>query len=109
MVRNFEFEIAGENGEMRIKAVITGFYVTMTPKGRIVGQPQSDINGTVWIETRVSSSSAYMSFLSRDYAHLGWYFAIKKSGKPKAGHKTNHPYPQKSISFLTYIVSEEFY
>lgn len=51
----------------------------------------------------------YMSLLSQDYAHHGWHLAIKKSGKPKAGHKTAYPYPQKPISFLSRIVGEEFY
>lgn len=46
---SFEFEIAGRNGEMRIKGVMTGFYLTMTPKGRIIGQPLPELNGTVWV------------------------------------------------------------
>lgn len=43
------FEIAGPNGEIRIKGIMTGFYITMTPKGRIVGQPLPEVNGTVWV------------------------------------------------------------
>ncbi len=53
-------------------------------------------------------TTTYMSLLSQDFAHHGWYLAIKKSGKPKAGHKTTHPYPQKAISFLSRVVGEEF-
>ncbi|XP_021948740.1 fibroblast growth factor 9 isoform X2 [Folsomia candida] len=37
-----EFEAAGLDGQLRIRGVSTGFYITMTPKGRIVGQPEKD-------------------------------------------------------------------
>jgi len=104
-----ELESAGLHGELRIKGVETGFYVTMTKKGRVVGQPFPDDLSTIWIETKLATSTAYLSFLSLDQAHKGWYLAIKKSGKLKAGNKTNHPYPQKAISFLSRIVAEEFY
>jgi len=44
-----EFESAGMDGQLRIKGVATGFYITMTPKGRIVGQPDKDQLGTIWV------------------------------------------------------------
>ncbi|CAG7816307.1 unnamed protein product [Allacma fusca] len=104
---NLEFESAGLNGEIRIKGVTTGFYVTMTPKGKVLGQPLPNSRGTIWVETKIATGTTYMSLLSLDYAHHGYYLAIKKSGKPKPGPKTAHPYPQKAISFLTRVVAEE--
>jgi hypothetical protein len=102
-----EFEAAGLDGQIRIKGVVTGLYVTMTPKGRVHGQPLPSNRGTVWIETPLGSGSAYLSLLSLDYAHHGYYLGLKRSGKPKGGPKTTHPYPQKAISFLQRIVAEE--
>lgn len=40
----------------------------------------------------------YNTYLSRKYAHLGWYLGIKKSGKYKKGPKTA-PW-QKAVKFL---------
>lgn len=47
-----EFEAAGLDGQLRIKGVSTGFYITMTPKGRIVGQPDKEQAGTIWVGIR---------------------------------------------------------
>lgn len=41
---------------------------------------------------------SYNTYLSRKYAHLGWYLGIKKSGRFKKGPNT--AYGQKAISFL---------
>lgn len=40
----------------------------------------------------------YNLYLSRKWAHLGWYVGIKKSGKSKPGPQTR--YGQKAIQFL---------
>lgn len=50
---------------------------------------------TVFIETL---RGLYNVYLSRKYAHLGWYMGIKKSGNFKRGPKTG--YNQKAIKFL---------
>ncbi|KAJ4436144.1 hypothetical protein ANN_18771 [Periplaneta americana] len=56
-----------------------------------------DVNeeGTVFV---ASLFGYYNTYLSRKYAHLGWYVGIKKSGKPKRGSKTK--WGQKAIQFL---------
>lgn len=51
--------------------------------------------GTVFIEDFLGS---YNTYLSRKYAHLGWYLGIKKSGAFKKGPKTS--YRQKAVQFL---------
>jgi fibroblast growth factor 1 len=58
---------------------------------------QVDVNeeGTVFV---ASIFGYYNTYLSRKYAHLGWYVGIKKSGKPKRGSKTK--WGQKAIQFL---------
>jgi len=108
MLGLLEFEAAGLDGQLRIKGVHTGFYVTMTPKGRVHAQPLPANRGTIWVETKLGSGQAYHSLLSLDYAHRGYYLALKKSGKPKGGPKTTHPYPQKAISFISRTVAEEY-
>lgn len=50
---------------------------------------------TVFIE---AFQGSYNTYLSRKYAHLGWYLGIRKSGKVKKGPKT--AYGQKAIKFL---------
>lgn len=50
---------------------------------------------TVFIE---SLKGQYNMYLSRHYAHLGWYVGLKRSGKVKKGSKTGHN--QKACKFL---------
>lgn len=58
-------------------------------------QPNELKENTVWVETL---SGAFYNYLSKKYAHLGWYLGLKKSGKGKRGHKTE--YGQRAVQFL---------
>uniref|UniRef100_T1JCE8 Fibroblast growth factor n=1 Tax=Strigamia maritima TaxID=126957 RepID=T1JCE8_STRMM len=51
--------------------------------------------GTVFVE---AYQDGWNTYLSRKYAHFGWYLAINKVGKARAGHKTS--FNHKSIMFL---------
>ena len=51
--------------------------------------------GTVFVELMLGQ---YNTYLSRKFAHVGWYVGIKKNGRQKSGHKT--AWGQKAIQFL---------
>lgn len=51
---------------------------------------------TIFLE---SFQGSYKTYLSKQYAHLGWYIGIKKSGRFKRDPKTK--YGQKAIKFLS--------
>ncbi|CAL4058669.1 unnamed protein product [Meganyctiphanes norvegica] len=82
-------------GEVQVRGVDSGLFLAMTKKGKIYGEPDENKESTVWVETL---SGAFFNYLSRKYAHMGWYLGIKKSGKPKKGHKTE--YGQRAVQFL---------
>uniref|UniRef100_A0A2P2I813 Fibroblast growth factor n=1 Tax=Hirondellea gigas TaxID=1518452 RepID=A0A2P2I813_9CRUS len=82
-------------GEVQIRGVDSGLFLAMTKKGRLYGEPDEFKENTVFVETL---SGAFYNYLSRKYAHFGWYVGIKKSGKPKRAHKTE--YGQRAVQFL---------
>nr|CAI5854495.1 unnamed protein product [Callosobruchus analis] len=59
------------------------------------GQVESTSDAIIFIE---SFRNQYNTYLSRKYAHLGWYIGLKKSGKMKRGPKTS--FHQKAVQFL---------
>ncbi|PSN30901.1 Fibroblast growth factor 9 [Blattella germanica] len=81
--------------EVRIRGVQTKLYLAMDKNGRLYGESNKYEEGTIFVSSLLGY---YNTYLSRKYAHLGWYVAIKKSGKPKRGHKTK--WGQKAIQFL---------
>jgi fibroblast growth factor 1 len=81
--------------EVRIQGVQTKLYLAMDRNGRLYGEVDLNEEGTVFV---ASLFGYYNTYLSRKYAHLGWYVGIKKSGKPKRGSKTK--WGQKAIQFL---------
>ncbi|XP_063225734.1 fibroblast growth factor 9-like [Bacillus rossius redtenbacheri] len=81
--------------EVRIRAVETNLFLAMNNKGRLYGEKDVSEEGTIFVEM---VSGQYNSYLSRKYAHLGWYLAIKRSGRPKNGRRT--AWGQKSTQFL---------
>ncbi|XP_077301793.1 fibroblast growth factor 1-like [Arctopsyche grandis] len=91
----FEISSAGQDGHVFLKCVHNNLYVAFNKKGRLYGEIRKGKEGTVWLEEFLGSYNTYMS---RSYAHRGWYLAIKKSGKPKRGDKTG--WGQKAIQFL---------
>ncbi|KAL3274073.1 hypothetical protein HHI36_015491 [Cryptolaemus montrouzieri] len=86
---------AGYPGHVRIKGLATNAFVGMDQKGKLYTEFDMKEENTVFIE---SLQGSYNVYLSRKYAHLGWYIGIKKSGKFKSGPKTG--YGQKAIQFL---------
>ncbi|XP_076262436.1 fibroblast growth factor 1-like isoform X2 [Rhynchophorus ferrugineus] len=80
---------------VKIKGLLTNMFVAMNKKGRLYAEPDPSAPSTVFIE---SFQGSYNAYLSRLYAHLGWYIGIKKSGKFKRGPKTK--YGQKAVKFL---------
>ncbi|KAJ8959133.1 hypothetical protein NQ318_022391 [Aromia moschata] len=90
-----EIQSAGFPGHVKIKGMLANLYVAMDHKGRLYAEPDPNEETTVFIE---SLQGSYNAYLSRKYAHLGWYIGIKKSGRFKRGHKT--AYGQKAVRFL---------
>ncbi|XP_045476797.1 fibroblast growth factor 1-like [Harmonia axyridis] len=86
---------AGEPGHVRIKGSATNGYVGIDRKGRLYTEFDMTEENTIFIE---SLKGLYNIYLSRKYAHLGWYIGIKKSGNFKRDPKTG--YKQKAIQFL---------
>ncbi|XP_050297677.1 fibroblast growth factor 1-like [Anthonomus grandis grandis] len=80
---------------VKFRGLTTNLYVAMHKKGRLYGERDPNSPATVFIE---SFHGSYNNYLSRQYAHLGWYMGIKKSGKFKKGSKTK--FGQRAIKFL---------
>ncbi|KAL1131253.1 hypothetical protein AAG570_010871 [Ranatra chinensis] len=89
-----EFTSAGV-GDVRIRAVESNMYLAMDNKGRLYGEENPMEEGTVFKESFFGMHNIY---LSKKYAHLGWYVGIKKSGKPKPGPQTSRG--QKATRFV---------
>ena len=47
------------------------------------------------------SGGYYLNYLSKKYAHMGWYVGITKQGRAKNGKKTFYPWGQKAIQFVS--------
>ncbi|XP_030763423.1 fibroblast growth factor 1-like [Sitophilus oryzae] len=90
-----EIVSAGLPEHVRIKGLLTNMYVAMNKKGRLYAESDPNSPATVFVE---SFQGSYNAYLSRAFAHLGWYLGIKKSGKFKKGPKTK--YGQKAVKFL---------
>ncbi|XP_066952611.1 LOW QUALITY PROTEIN: fibroblast growth factor 1-like [Macrobrachium rosenbergii] len=90
-------EVRGrQQGEVQVRGVNDSeALLAMSPKGKLYGEPNELKENTVWVETL---SGAFYNYLSKKYAHMGWYLGIKKSGKGKKGHKTE--YGQRAVQFL---------
>jgi hypothetical protein len=82
-------------GEVRIRGIETNLYLAMNQKGRLYGEVNGKDEATVFVEY---SYGQYNLYLSRKWAHVGWYVGIKKSGKIKPGPQTR--WGQKAIQFL---------
>ncbi|KAF5270599.1 hypothetical protein FQA39_LY01337 [Lamprigera yunnana] len=92
---HLEIISAGYPGHVRIQGILTKLHVGMDEKGRLYGEPNVMDDSTVFIE---AFQGSYNTYLSRKYAHLGWYLGIKKSGKFKKGPKTT--FKQNAVLFL---------
>ncbi|XP_056633331.1 uncharacterized protein LOC130442944 [Diorhabda sublineata] len=90
-----ELTSAGYPGHVRIKALLTNLYIAMDRRGKLYGEADPMMEPTVFIE---SFQGSYTVYLSRKYAHNGWYIGIQKNGKIKKGPRTG--YGQKAIKFL---------
>ncbi|CAG9765210.1 unnamed protein product [Ceutorhynchus assimilis] len=80
---------------VKLQGMLTHLYVAMDKKGRLYAEADAECPRAVFIE---SFHGSYNNYLSRHYAHLGWYIGLKKSGKFKKGPKTK--FGQKAIKFL---------
>ncbi|XP_034252858.1 fibroblast growth factor 1-like [Thrips palmi] len=83
------------NGEVRIRGVEANLFLAMNRQGKLYGQANIRQEGTVFVEMMLGR---YNTYLSRKFAHIGWYVGIKKNGKQKPGQKT--AWGQKAIQFL---------
>ncbi|KAF5291464.1 hypothetical protein FQR65_LT01776 [Abscondita terminalis] len=92
---HLEVRTAGYPGHVRIQGILTKLYIAMDNLGRLYGEPDVTEEATVFIE---AFQGSYNTYLSRKYAHLGWYLGIKKSGRFKKGPKTT--YRQNAVLFL---------
>nr|XP_023024745.1 fibroblast growth factor 1-like [Leptinotarsa decemlineata] len=90
-----EIVSAGYPGHIKIRGLLTNLYIAMNRKGRIYGDADPMEESTVFLE---SFRGLYNVYLSRKYAHVGWYIALKKNGRPKRGPKTG--VRQKAVQFL---------
>ncbi|CAH1106625.1 unnamed protein product [Psylliodes chrysocephalus] len=90
-----ELSAAGYPGHVRIRGLLTNLYIAMDRRGRLYGEADPMMESTVFIE---SFQGSYTAYLSRRYAHLGWYIGIKRNGKIKKGPLTG--YGQKAVKFL---------
>lgn len=124
-IAHLELISAHYPGHVKIQGILTKLFVAMDSKGRLYAEVHQDIIASIKMRTKLeiisffyfqSDSSdeatvfvedfqgSYNTYLSKKYAHLGWYLGIKKSGKWKRGSKT--AYGQKAIQFLP--VREKF-
>ncbi|CAG0923217.1 unnamed protein product [Notodromas monacha] len=90
-----ELIVIAHVSDMQFRGLETGLYLAMDKKGRLYGEANPNDEATVWVEVL---HGVYNCYLSRKYAHLGWYLAVKKNGKPKRATKAW--WGQKAIQFL---------
>ncbi|KAG5885638.1 hypothetical protein JTB14_012068 [Gonioctena quinquepunctata] len=86
---------SGYPGHIKIRGLLTNLFIAINKKGRMYGEADPMEESTVFIE---SFRGLYNVYLSRKFAHLGWYIGVKKNGKPKRGPKT--AFRQKAVQFL---------
>ena len=75
------------------------FWYYSTFKGNMYAEPDDTNEATIFLES--SSGGYYLNYLSKKYAHLGWYVGITKEGRAKNGKKTFYPWGQKAIQFVS--------
>ena len=85
-------------GEVKIQGLDSGLYLAMNSKGFLYAEEDDTCEATVFLE---SSSGHYLHYLSKKYAHMGWYVGITKEGRAKNGKKTVYPWGQKAIQFVS--------
>ena len=66
-------------------------------QGRLYAEDDESNDATIFLET---SNGYYLNYLSKKYAHLGWYIGLTKEGRAKSGRKTWYPWGQKAIQFV---------
>jgi len=86
-------------GEVRVQGLESGLYLAMNSKGNMYAEPDDTNEATIFLES--SSGGYYLNYLSKKYAHLGWYVGITKEGRAKNGKKTFYPWGQKAIQFVS--------
>ncbi|CAG9812664.1 unnamed protein product [Phaedon cochleariae] len=86
---------AGYSSHVKIRGLLTNLFIATNKRGALYGEVDPMEESTVYIE---SFQGSYNAYLSRKYAHLGWYIALKRNGKQKRGHKTR--YGQRAVKFL---------
>ena len=65
--------------------------------GKLYAEEDESNDATVFLET---SNGYYLNYLSKKYAHFGWYVGLTKEGRAKSGRKTWYPWGQKAIQFV---------
>ncbi|XP_022906758.2 fibroblast growth factor 2-like [Onthophagus taurus] len=90
-----ELKNAGPVGYVRIFGLLTNLYLAMDKNGRLYGENNMWIEGTVFVESL--NSRQYKVYCSSLYSN--WYIGIKRSGKFKKGPQTG-PH-QKATEFLS--------
>lgn len=85
-------------GEVKIQGLESGLYLAMNAKGSLYAEPDDSNEATIFLE---SSNGYYLHYLSKKYAHLGWYVGITKAGRAKNANKTWYPWGQKAIQFVS--------
>ena len=56
--------------------VETGLYLAMTSSGQVTSTRDGEDEAAVWAE---AGQGAWLCYLSRQWAHRGWYLAVKRS------------------------------
>lgn len=85
-------------GEVKIQGVESGLYLAMNVSGQLYAEPDATNEATIFYE---SSNGYYLHYLSKKYAHMGWYVGITQEGRAKNGKKTFYPWGQKAIQFVS--------
>lgn len=84
-------------GEVKIKSIESGFYLAMNNRGQLYAEEDEANDATVFLE---NVHGHYLTYMSKKFAHFGWYVGITKDGRGKSGRKTWHPWGQKAIQFV---------
>ncbi len=85
-------------GQVQIRFVETGMFLSMGPEGRLYGTKNPSNMDTVFVEKKLGP---YLTYLNRSHAHLGWHVGIQQNGQPKNGTLTAYPWGQKAVSFVS--------
>ena len=58
-----------------LPGVETGLYLAMTSTGQVTSTHDGEDEAAVWVE---AGQGAGLCYLSRQWAHRGWYLAVKR-------------------------------